>query len=233
MELQRRREALEVKLRAKENIGTEERRLGEEQQAYEAELATDFKKALSQSEEQQLESLGSTVQDLRKQLSELSSNRSDLEARKRALEVELGENLRLRLDQLTTQDVESGNDGDIAGGNASSRLKDRHRDLKRVNKTLEDLERKVSESEQKIERAIQELAGVQKSKAEKQQRQEELARAIERHQKRMEKSMQKKALLTENLAECNRGIRDLGVLPEDAFKKYDKWESDKVTFPTC
>jgi structural maintenance of chromosome 3 (chondroitin sulfate proteoglycan 6) len=232
MELQRRREALEVKQRAKENIETEERRLGKEQEAYEAELATDFKKSLSQSEEHQLETLGSTVQHLRKQLSELSSNRSDLEARKRALEVELGENLRLRLDQLTTHDVENGNDGDISGGNASSRLKDRHRDLKRVNKILEDLEKKVLGAERMIEKAIQQLAEVEKSKAEKQQQQEELARAMERHQKRMEKSMQKKALLTENLAECNRGLRDLGVVPEDAFKKYDKWESDKVTFLT-
>jgi structural maintenance of chromosome 3 (chondroitin sulfate proteoglycan 6) len=229
MELQRQRDALEAKLRAKDNIATEERRLSDEQEAYEAELATDFKKALSQSEEQQLESLGSTVQDLRKQLSSLSGKRAELEAKKRSLEVELGENLRLRLDQLNTQDVDTGNDGDVSGGNVDSRLKDRERELTRVNKILEALEAKIKESELSIDRAKKDLANVQQSKSAKQQEQEELARTIERHQKRMEKSMQKKALLTEKLADCNRDIRDLGVLPEEAFKKYEKLESDKVS----
>jgi structural maintenance of chromosome 3 (chondroitin sulfate proteoglycan 6) len=63
-------------------------------------------------------------------------------------------------------------------------------------------------------------------KAEKQQ---ELARAIEKHQKKMEKSVQNKAILTAAATECAKNIRDLGVLPDEAFEKYTNIDSTVVS----
>ena len=40
--------------------------------------------------------------------------------------------------------------------------------------------------------------------------------------------MQKKALLTKQQAEVNARIRDLGVLPQDAFAKFEKMKSDNI-----
>jgi structural maintenance of chromosome 3 (chondroitin sulfate proteoglycan 6) len=40
--------------------------------------------------------------------------------------------------------------------------------------------------------------------------------------------MAKRALLQEKATECSRNIRDLGVLPDEAFEKYDRVESNKV-----
>ncbi|KAF2138988.1 uncharacterized protein K452DRAFT_310950 [Aplosporella prunicola CBS 121167] len=225
IDLQSRRERLDSKQASRENIERTVRELGEQQEAYEAELASDFKKALSREEEQQLESLTGPIQDLRKQLSELSTERSELEARKTTLESELRDNLRLRLDQLNAQDAENGG---VAGGSSSSRLKDRQQELKRINKALDVVEKKLRETDQSIEQANVQLAEIEQNKAEKQQQQEEVARAIERHQKRMEKSMAKKALLISKAQECQRNIRDLGVLPEEAFEKYQNMESNKA-----
>jgi structural maintenance of chromosome 3 (chondroitin sulfate proteoglycan 6) len=229
--LQRRRDELESRRIAKDNIALEQRKLSEEQFANETELSSEFKKNLSPEEEQQLELLGSRVQQLRRQLSQLSMERSELENQKVLLEVELRENLRRRLDQLNSQEAESGSYGIASAANTSTRLKDRQRALKRIDKILDDLAAKYEQADQAVEQATLRLASLQGEKAEKQHKQEELSRLIEHHQKRMEKNMQKKAMLNEKLIDCNRSIRDLGVLPEEAFKKYEKLDSDKVRDP--
>src|SRR5207237_3110219 len=121
------------------------RKLGEERAAYEKELSTDFKKGLSSAEAEQLEALGGRVQDLRGQLTTLSTTRSQLEARKSGLEVELRENLRPRLDQLNAQAVELVVDGSSTAGNSAGRLKERQRAMKRAMRMLRDLESQLAE----------------------------------------------------------------------------------------
>ncbi|KAB2580109.1 Chromosome segregation protein sudA [Lasiodiplodia theobromae] len=224
VDLQNKREALEAKQRSRDNIEANIRELGEQQGAYDAELASDFKKALSREEEQQLESLAGPIQDLRKQLSSLSTSRAELEAKKTTLESELRENLRLRLDQINAQGFEDGTDS----SGSSVKLKDRQRELKRINKALETVQKRLQEADQNMDQTNAQLAELEKTKAGKQAEQEEVARAIERHQKRMEKSMAKKALLNSKNQECQRNIRDLGVLPEEAFEKYQNMESNKA-----
>ncbi|KAJ9666259.1 Structural maintenance of chromosomes protein 3 [Coniosporium apollinis] len=225
-DLQNKRDALDAKHRTRENIEAAIRELGEQQSAYEAEMAAPFAKALSREEEQQLETLSTSVQDLRRQYAELRPGLSELESRKTVIEVELRENLRPRLEQLQAQEADNGGTG--AGGGGNGRLKERQRELKRINKAFEAVEGKLRETEEAIEQASTQLAELEGNKAEKQRQQEEIAHAISRHQKRMEKSIAKKALLTEKLAECSRNIRDLGVLPEEAFDKYQRMESDKA-----
>ncbi|KAI9776255.1 MAG: Structural maintenance of chromosomes protein 3 [Geoglossum umbratile] len=213
---------LDAKIKSRENVESSEKTLGEQLSSYEAELKSEFKKALARDEEQQLERLGSSVQDLRKQCSELSTSRTELEARKSVLEVELRENLHQRLDQLKAQEIES-----VESGN-SSNLKDSQRELKRMNAALGAVERKLSETEEAIDRAAGELAETEQGKSDKKKQQEEISRSIERHQKKMERSMAKKALLSEKAAECSRNIRDLGVLPEEAFEKYQNTNSNVI-----
>jgi structural maintenance of chromosome 3 (chondroitin sulfate proteoglycan 6) len=225
--LQQKRDALEEKKLYKEKVNAAQHDSSQEQQAYETEMNSDFKQSLSSQEQSQLERLGPMIQQLQKQLNDISVARSDLESRKNILDVELRENLRLRLDQLNAQEIE-GSSGRGVAANVSSQLKDKQRALKRVEKILSDVQKKFEDAQMELEQTTQTIAALQARKIEKQQNQEELKRSIERHQKRMEKSMQKKALITEKLAEVNRDIRDLGVLPEEAFKKYDKWDSEKA-----
>ncbi|KAI9864054.1 MAG: Structural maintenance of chromosomes protein 3 [Trichoglossum hirsutum] len=213
---------LDAKSKSKENVESSEKALGEQLNSYQVELSSEFKKALTRDEEQQLERLGSSVQDLRKQYSELSTTRSELEARKSILEVELRENLHQRLDQLKAQEIES-----VEVGSASS-LKTSQREFKRISASLEVVERKLSDTEGAIDQATGQLAELEQDKADKKRQQEEISRSIERHQKKMERSMAKKALLSEKAAECSRNIRDLGVLPEEAFEKYQNTNSNVI-----
>ncbi|KAF2104566.1 putative chromosome segregation protein SudA [Rhizodiscina lignyota] len=226
VDLQRRQDELARKQQSRDNLEQNVRELGEQQASYQTEIDTDFKKALSKEEEQLLQRLDSSVQDLRKQYAEVSASRSELEARKTTIEVELRENLRLRLDQLTTQEVDSSSG--LQGTSSAGRLKDRQRELKRLEQSVAALEEKLSQADEAIEQAQDQLNKQQQTRNDKQAQQEDIARAIERHQKRIEKSMAAKAGWIERAAECARNIRDLGVLPEEAFEKYQRLESDKA-----
>ncbi|KAK3057733.1 hypothetical protein LTS18_011459, partial [Coniosporium uncinatum] len=158
----------------------------------------------------------------------LSSARSDLEVRKSTIEVELRENLRLRLDQLNSQDVDSNGTG--TSTTASARLKERQRELKRIDQAVQAVQTKLRESETSIEQATTQLTELSQQRTARQQQQEEIAKEIEAHQRKMERSMAKKARLNESAAETARNIRDLGVLPEQAFdKKYDPSRLDSAT----
>jgi structural maintenance of chromosome 3 (chondroitin sulfate proteoglycan 6) len=224
--LERQRDQLDSKLRRREAVEKLLKDYGDNISGFEAEMASGFKKALSQDEERQLEQLNTTVQDLLQQWIELIKSRRDLEGRKQLLEVDLRENLRLKLDQLNSQEIDNTTSG------ASGNLKESQRELKRITKAAAAVDTKLQDNEQQVEETEMKIANLEKEKFQREKQQQEIAKAIERHQKRMEKSVAKKALLTASAAECAKNIRDLGVLPEEAFERFANADS-KVVSISC
>ncbi|KAI9678955.1 MAG: Structural maintenance of chromosomes protein 3 [Trizodia sp. TS-e1964] len=222
-QLEKQKDNLVAKIRSKENVEASLKALGEQMTSYQAELSSEFKKALSPDEEHQLESLSLLIQDLGKKVSDLSKSRSELEAQKSMIEVELRENLYQRLDQLTSLDMEN---AESIG--SQSNLKDSQRELKSISKAYQILENRLREIETTIDDLEGKLAVAERNKAEKTLAQEETSRSIERQQKKIEKSMAKKSLLTEKAAQCARDIRDLGVLPEEAFERFKNTPSNTI-----
>ncbi|KAG4303276.1 hypothetical protein PCK1_000614 [Pneumocystis canis] len=121
------------------------------------EMKIEFKKTLTQSEEDTLENLNKIISSLKDTYIDHNMKRTELEQQKNNLEIELRENLYLQRDQLKTQ-----------------------------------------------------------------------TRSIEKHQKALERNMAKRALLLQNKEECNKNIRDLGALPEEAFEKFFSTESNMI-----
>lgn len=219
--LDNKKDTLDKKQRAKLGIEANFKRLTDQQSAHEAEIASAFKKDLTAEEETQLENLSSTAIDLRRQLSELTSSRSELESRKTILEIELRENLRPRLDQLKSQEF------DNQDGGSRGNLKQSQQELKRLNKSVEEAERKLEEIESSIDSASSNISDLDQRHADTMQSQSEIARSIEKAQKRMEKSIQKRRILTKQAAEVATKIRDLGILPQ-GLEKYEKVKSDVI-----
>lgn len=220
--LQNKNDTLDAKRRALRNVESNLAALNDQVNAFQTELASPFQKALTSEEEARLETLSSTVQDLRRQYQELSGQRSELEARKSVLEVELRENLNPRLDQLLNRDI------DIADEEVQGNLKETQREVKRIGQALEKLNARLKEVDTAIEEGNTRVMDLQQRNAETRREIEDLARSIEKHQRRMEKSMQKKAALTKQGAECAANIRSLGVLPDEAFTKYQNTDSNTV-----
>lgn len=220
--LQKQQDTLEAKRRALRNIEANLASLTDQVNAFEGELKSPFQKALSSEEEERLESLSSTVQELRRQYQELSGGRSELEARKSVLEVELRENLNPRLDQLVGQGL------DMADDDSQGNLKETQREVKRLAKSLEKIGQRLQQVDESIEQSNAQASELGQRNAETRRELEELAKSIEKHQRRMEKSMQKKAALNKQATECAANIRDLGVLPDEAFTKYKSTDSNSV-----
>ena len=220
--LDNKKDTLDKKRRAMINIEANLKALTDQQSAHEAEIASEFKKALTGDEETQLENLNSTAQDLKRQLAEVCTSRSELETRKTTLEIELRENLRPRLDQLKSQEFDNNASG--TRGN----LKQSQQDLKRINKAVEEASHKLQETDTAVETANTSISELQTQHAEILASQNEIAKSIEKAQKRMEKSVQKRRILTKQAAEVATKIRDLGILPHGALEKYEKTKSDAI-----
>jgi structural maintenance of chromosome 3 (chondroitin sulfate proteoglycan 6) len=220
--LQNKNDNLDAKQRALRNIDANLSALDSQVIALEVEMSSTFQKALTAEEEAQLETLSSTAQNLRRQYADLSSRRSELEGRKSILEVELRENLYPRMDQLSGHDIDLGDDA------GQGNLKESHREMKKLRSAVEKIRQRLDQVDSSIEESNAQVILLEQRKADVRGNLEALAKSIEKHQRRMEKSMQKKAALTKQAAECSANIRDLGVLPDEAFTKYNKTDSNSV-----
>ena len=74
-----------------------------------------------------------------------------------------------------------------------------------------------------------EIASVTQQLDEAQNEQLENTRAIMRVQKTAERYLTKRQTLIKRKDECSNAIRDLGVLPEEAFSKYTDMRPDKAS----
>ena len=220
--LQNRKDDLESRTRALANIAANIKALTDQQSAHETEKATDFKKALTKQEEDELDNISTAIPNLRQSYNDAAAARGELETKKSSLEIELREHLRPRLDQLSAQAY------DDQQGSSNARVTEAQKELQRAQKAVDKLHARLQSLETALDDAGAQLAELAQRRGAARQAQEELARSIERQQKRTEKSLQKKALLTRQAAEVAARIRDLGVLPQDAFAKYDRMKSEAV-----
>ena len=86
----------------------------------------------------------------------------------------------------------------------------------------------AADMERESENLTSQLQELRTSLENVQNQQTEDSRSIARQQKTTERYLAKKQMLAGRKDECNRNIRDLGVLPEEAFEKYINEKLDKV-----
>ncbi|RMZ89179.1 hypothetical protein DV736_g3592, partial [Chaetothyriales sp. CBS 134916] len=220
--LQRKKDEVDAKTKQLKSIEANVSRLEEQQITYEAERSSDFKKALTPAEEDQLENLTQTIQTLRKQYSTFAAARAEIEARKTDLEVQLNSNLRPQLAAVETDDLEA----DATFSDAT--LQNRRRELNRLHHDFETVQKRLNELDLLLDRQETEVSDLEAQAADARRTQNELAKAIERHQRRLEKSIQKKAALQAAKQDLIENIRELGAVPEDLKTKYRNMDSNSI-----
>ena len=219
--LDRARSDLEAKQKQSKTIDEKVILLSSQQSTYQDEKQSDFKKALTQAEEAQLENLLKSIQQLRKEYSKLAGARADIEANKTNLEVRLNLSLKPQLDALEADEL------DPEGG-SSKDLKSRNQQLLRLNQDYEFVEGHLAELEQVLESKAADVAKLESDEAETKKSQDGLAKDIERHQRRLEKSIQKRAALVASKQDLTDSIRDLGSVPDDMKAKFSRTDSDVI-----
>lgn len=88
---------------------------------------------------------------------------------------------------------------------------------------------RMADMERSIDKLMHDLQEHRSSLEGMQNQQTEDGRSMAKQQKNTERYLAKKNLLMNKKDECNRNIRDLGVLPEEAFDKYINDKSDRVS----
>jgi structural maintenance of chromosome 3 (chondroitin sulfate proteoglycan 6) len=220
--LSRLRNDLESKKKQADSITDRVSGLETQQANFEAELQTDFKKALTAAEETQLENLTSSIQRLRKEYNDLSTSRAEVEAKKLGLESRLNSNLKPQVAALESEELES------EVGSSSMHIKARERDLSRLDNDYKTAEQALQRLERQIDERTNQADKLETQASEAQRQQEELHKAIEKAQRRLEKAIQKKAALVEQKQIIVESIRDLGAVPDDMKQKFAKLKSDDI-----
>ena len=223
VQLSEAKELLQASIERRDQIDINMREFAETIEAAEAEMASEFKKVLTANEEKQMEELGMRVQQLQKQWSDISVSRRQLSTRKHALEIDMSRNLQPKLDALMSQAME---DQSFIG--SAEAVKDARRELARAQQAVTARVAKVQEAEQEMERVQREIEQHQTQRAQQEEARKEIQARIDRQQKRIEKNLSRKSLLTQEAADLAKSIRDLGVLPEEAFEKYKKMDAQAV-----
>ncbi|KAL8313911.1 hypothetical protein RB593_007845 [Gaeumannomyces tritici] len=226
-ELSNKRNHLETVTQSLETVDSDMRGFDESLSALEVELNSDFKKALTAQEEEQLQLLGEQVTELGMQLGDCSKRRGELEKKKQILENDLNQNLRRKEDELTGLAREDATAPASSMGGAGS-YDDALKQQKKLQRKIASLDAAFQAAEVSMEEAATEAAKLEKEKQKKEEERDELKALIEKLQKKLEKGLQKKALITSQIAEFAKNIRDLGVLPEEAFDKYERMELKRI-----
>lgn len=86
-----------------------------------------------------------------------------------------------------------------------------------------------TDADKDVEKLNTELQELRSALEKAQQQQSEDSRSVTKLQKNTERYLAKKQMLSARKDECNRNIRDLGVLPEEAFEKYTNEKLDRAS----
>ncbi|KAL2919885.1 Structural maintenance of chromosomes protein 3 [Polyrhizophydium stewartii] len=203
-------------------------------QSYEAEIATPMLSGLGDAEKARLAALREQVDQIKAELATVVGERTQLESRKNVLSIEVHQNLRRQLDSIVAkiealggssvgQGGMGGSSGDMdvdlpeADTSAAADLDTKTAELARTQKLIEDAETRLSQIDvdagtlqREIDEGTEVLEALRAEQASAQ-------RQSEQQQRKMEKLMSRKALLLKKKEDALNNIRDLGVLPEEAF----------------
>ncbi|KAF1915857.1 RecF/RecN/SMC [Ampelomyces quisqualis] len=197
--------------------------LGAQQEDWEKEIKSDFKKALSRDEEQMLVTLTKTVQDLKRQNARVQEERTALQVQKTQAELDLSVNLQPNLDSLVAQ--QSGSTGSKS---QSVQLRESMRALDTVNQVIANLDEQLEETDNMIEELGAKLVQLEASKAEKESANRKIATAMEKHEQQISRKDADRSRFKVQLDKVRKEIRDLGALPEDVDRKYTRWDDAKI-----
>lgn len=199
------------------------------------EMQTALTEGLSEEEESTLTTLMHQIDELSGRITERTSSVSDLQAQLAELDIDLEEDLHRRRDEL---DMRLENlAGELSGDQlAGAELDADATDGQAAEQTVVNLERRVAERAAELaqqaearERVAQEIRTLGERLETLKSQQTDLGRNVGRQQKGIERYLAKKYRLQEQRDKTNRSIRDLGVLPEEAFDaRYATMKPERV-----
>ncbi|KAF9201350.1 Structural maintenance of chromosomes protein 3 [Haplosporangium sp. Z 27] len=215
------KESIENKENTHRNLVADQKILQSQLVALEDELNSEMVQTLSEAEHRLLSELIKQSDSLKERLSALATERSKIGTRKSILESTLGSNLRPRLDELKDK-IENGTILSDDG------LEKRRQDLAAILRSVQEITTRIQEIDNELEEVGKNVADKETNFERFQTEQQEESRQFRKLQKDAEKYVSRRNLLLGKKEDCTKSIRELGVLPEEAFEKYKNTASEKL-----
>ncbi|KAF9428267.1 Structural maintenance of chromosomes protein 3 [Podila epigama] len=215
------KESLEAKEKSQMDILADLKIQQAQLEALGSELKSEMVQTLSEAEHRLLSELITKSDELKERLSVLSKERYRLGTRKNILEITLNSNLRPCLEELRSK-VENSvalNDG---------ALDKRRRDYAIIVRAIDEISSRLQAIDDELEEFSKNVASNEESLEKLQSNQMEALRTMGRSQKDAERYVSRRNLLLRKKEDCTKNIRDLGVLPEEAFEKYSVKATQKL-----
>ncbi|GAA5798475.1 hypothetical protein HPULCUR_003879 [Helicostylum pulchrum] len=211
-----------VKKRALDNIRVHGQLLEKQLLAYQNELATDPSTLVLNEEQEILNRNSLAIEKISQQLTETANLRNEVEERIHSLRDSLDNDLLRKKEELLSKKDRVNTHGSLGEFNRRKQeLKLVLKKLVKLNKSIEDLDNQIDELQEddiKISSVLEQAIEVQMR----------ITQGISREEKRLEENLLKRSLLSQKKEECNANIRDLGVLPDEAFEKYNNQRVEKL-----
>lgn len=193
-----------------------------------ADLASPFTQNLTAGEVDQIATLSAEVEARTTELQEVSKARAELMQQKQMLEIEINDELRRRFGELQRKLDTIGFSESMDSLKTGGELAARKAQLKHIERDIKNLQTTIDNAEAEMDELRQAIAGNTSVLEEKMHAQAENSRTILNAQKRTEKYLGHRTMLHNRKEDCSKNIRDLGVLPEEAYTKYTETNSNKI-----
>lgn len=179
------------------------------------ELSKPFVQSLSEDELSELELLKSQIPELESNLDQISNTLLENELKVSTVLSELEDNYRPRREQLFKKlqhSLESSADNVL--------INQVETELLSCNEELNELRAKYDQLQEQTESTQSELKKKQDQLEKINDQQRQILKKLESFSKGSEKNLNKKSILSLRRDQINKKIRELGVLPEEAFSNY-------------
>ncbi|KAJ3116176.1 Structural maintenance of chromosomes protein 3, partial [Nowakowskiella sp. JEL0407] len=224
-EVDRVREGIRKKEISVQNLETSIRNMNATKELYEREKTMPLTNSLTGEEVERLEYLTGRVQELREESVRKTTERFEVEKRKKEIEFELEQNLRRKRQELEGQldavhGMGGGDEMDLGEEEGNVEVENRRKEGERVAERLGRLVERLETIETEIEENTSLLTKHNNDYEKLKSQQTDDKKALERQHRSLEKYTAKKAMLLKRKEEINGNIREVGVLPGEAFEKY-------------
>lgn len=198
--------------------------LNSEKSELSKELASDFTQSLSAEDSQALREIVQQLPQLEGDYARAADELTAVEVETSRLGSELKDNLLPRIEVLAKAVRSSDKDRESESGELKSLkcMLDNHtQSMYAHRERLDEVEGELGLARREISQNASQLAKCR-------DQQKVLHRKLENYWKNVEKTLGKKSLLTARRDDVNKKIRELGVLPEEAFSRYKTTASSKL-----
>ncbi|KAI9244206.1 RecF/RecN/SMC [Phascolomyces articulosus] len=189
---------------------------------YQTELASEPSQTLSVEEQRILIENSKEIESMKQHMAQVSLEKVEAENEMNRLKDRLTHDLKRRQEELQSKTER------VTADSSSHELERKRKEMKWINKKQVRLSNRITELETLIDKQQQDLQGLTQSLEQLTTEQTHLLHGIGKHEKNLERYLLRRSLLLQRKEDCSANIRDLGILPDDAYEKYAKLNIGKL-----